>query len=254
MMKRLFRTVVLTKKTLFYMALACLGLTVSAQAAPIYIGVQDGNGAITTVVSNGNGNGTFGSSSSPIEVGTSGIYVSGSDEGTPPLPEPEIISNAVDVSGEHDGNGGTISIYMSELNQFPLASSFNSFFSKFAATIPSTWDGFTTNSVISVTESTYVSPCAVPNSACTASDAFKTADLLSTVTFTAQGTDTAGGIAQIPAGLTTPYSTTEVYTVTFGAGYGDVSSLIDVSVPEPASLALLSAGLFGLGYVRKRSA
>jgi hypothetical protein len=249
MMKRPFRIVPPTKKTLFYMALACSGLTVSAQAAPIYIGVQDGNGAIVTVVSGANGTGTFGLT----QIGTTGIYVSGSDEGTPPLPEPDIISNALDVSGEHNGSGGTVSIYMSELNQFPLASSFNSFFSKFETTIPSTYAGFP-NSVISVTESTYVSPCAVPNVACTASDAFKTADLLSTVTFTAQGTDTAGGTAQIPAGLTTPYSTTEVYTVTFGAGYGDASSLIDVSVPEPASLALLSAGLLGLGYVRKRSA
>src|SRR5208282_6744571 len=96
-----------------------------AYSAPVYVGLQDGNGPITTVVSGANGTATFGLT----EFGSSGVYASGNVEGTPPLPEPQLLSNTLTVSGEHDA-GGTVSIYVSELNQNPL--NFNMFSSAFS--------------------------------------------------------------------------------------------------------------------------
>jgi hypothetical protein len=240
---------------------AVLGFTVvsPAYAAPLYVGLQDGNGAIVTIANGVSGPFSF----TTDEIGTSGIYASGTAEGTPPLLEPDISSTSVDVSGEHNAGGGTVSIYVSELNQNPLASSFNSFFSAFATMIPTMAPGSTTssNAVTQVILSTYAQTCAVlaTNGSCTAADAYAETNLLSTVTYTAKGiTNKTNDVAQIPVGMTAPYSTTEVYTITFGAftgaDYGDVSNAINVTVPEPMSMAVFGAGLIGLGTISRRQA
>jgi hypothetical protein len=234
-------------------ALGAVWIT-AAHAAPVYVGLQDGNGAIVKVVSNANGSAKFGSSTNPIEIGASGVYAYGSVEGTPPLSEPNLLSNSVSLSGEHDG-GGTVSIYVTELNQFPLK--FGDFYSTFANSF-APLGGFTTNTATQVVESTYITACLPANSACPASDVFAEGKLLSTTTFTPGGSTSVTKFAGVPAGETVPYAETEVYTITFAApggadgSYGQVSASIDVSVPEPVSMALLGVGMLGLGVVRRR--
>lgn len=72
-----------------------------------------------------------------------------------------------------------------------------------------------------------------------------------TLTTAATGTMTFGG----PFAITTPYSLTEVMTVTFGSGGGNANFTSDLSLlaPEPASVALLGAALlFVCGGLRRK--
>jgi hypothetical protein len=235
-------------------ALSVLGAA-GASAAPIYVGYQIGNGAITIVLSAPSGNGPFnyGSAGAPISVGTSGIVIYGTVEGTPPLPEPDLLSNAVSLSGEHDPSGGPISIYVTELNQFPT--NFGDFYSTFGANLPATGPSGP-NDAISVVESTYVHACANPGGACLASDEYQKDVLLSTTTFSGIGSGSTVGYASLPPNETTPYAVTEVYTVNFtpNGGYGQVNASIAVTVPEPLSIGLLGSGLFALGLIRRSRA
>jgi hypothetical protein len=242
--------------------LGMAGLAGGAQAAPVYVGLQDGNGAIATVINAPSGNGPFGFSIT--QIGLSGIYASGSVEGTPPLNEPDLLSTALTVSGEHDPAGGTVSIYVTELNQFPLT--FTSYLSTFSNLFPALSTlgngNQTANTVTQVVESTYVTSCLPVGANCQplyapgGANQYPEGILLSTTTFTSNAVTTVTEGAGRP-NLTAPYAETEEYTITFAPAsgvntYGGVSSSIDVATPEPMSLALFGSALLGLGVVRQR--
>lgn len=231
------------------LALFSLAGITRSMAAPIYVGLQSGNGAIAqpslaTVPSGGY-------SFSLTEIGTSGVYASGSVEGTPPLPEPELLSNTLEMAGEGDPSGAVVSIYVTETNQFPA--SFNSYFSHFSTTLPAIVNSGP-NSVTQVEESIYVHDCTGSPGCNATTDVFNLDKLVASDTFTATGS--VSDVNQITPGLTGPYAITEVYTVTFGPGglghYGEAINSISMSVPEPASLAILGVSIIGMTLVRRR--
>jgi len=225
-----------------------------ARAAPVYVGLQDGNGTIVTIVNGVQGTATFGTT----EIGTSGIYASGTVEGTPPLPEPQLVTTNLALAGEHDPNGGTISIYVTETNMETM--SFSAFLSSFAASIPFLApENGDPNTVTSVTESIFEANCALPhtNGCNNTTDVYNLAHLIGSETYSTTGSVT-NVLSPITPGIALPYAITEVTTVTFsdggvGAyGYADDSISLNTAIPEPMSMTLLGVGLLGLGVARRR--
>ncbi len=213
-----------------------MGWSYQASAVPVYIGLQEASvngGAIT------NESGAGGGTNSSTFSGAYGTFTVNTVTGTA-LGEPALDSTSTNASSSA---AGVLNVFVSETNNFPSAP---------VSTFLST---FTTNelngAITSVKESTYAVPCAA--SPCTATDAFNinAADLLSTTTFTTAGPDVFG-TSPPPAGLTTPYSVIEVYTIT-ATGVGNDNSTIDISAtPLPSTWTMLIASLLGLGLFAYR--
>jgi hypothetical protein len=112
--------------------------------------------------------------------------------------------------------------------------------------LSSNWlSSFTTNQITNgwtVNEATYYDP---GNGLYAETDPLDSATLTSS-NQVASSTD--------PANVTTGmFSLTEVFTITAIAGGGTANDTIDLqAVPEPGTLALLGAGLIGLGFIRRR--
>lgn len=218
----------------------CFGV---AQAAPIYVGWSVNGSAITTTSQCNGANGSC-TITNQVEGGDF-LIQSLTVTGTPPSPEPDLVSGTTDINSSHVE---TVQLYVSELNQFPT--NFSGFVSNFA--VSALGGGLT-----SVTESTYATACSGGNNMpCLAADEYAHAagNLLSTTTFTSTGTVTQ--TAPTPTFATTPYVTTLVYTFDFTAVDGNVTAGIDLSTtPIPAALPLFASGLGAMGlfgWRRKR--
>jgi hypothetical protein len=214
----------------------------SANAAPVYIGLSSDGGATIT---DETPSGPQGSASISNVTYGNFSYITVNATGTPPLNEPDLNSTSISLTGSP---GGTLKIYVTELNQFPV--NFNSFESIFATTLNPTAlaNGMT------VSEATYATACTVPNSACTAANIFATGTLLSQTTFSSNGSQV--WIAPVPSFAVIPYSTTLVYTVTGATGseYSsiDLASSSRISnggsqevTPLPAAVWLMGSVLGG---------
>ncbi len=211
----------MTIRKLFLAAvlLASTALGSAAHANPVIIGYSLDNGSTIAVINTGDGSaGVTG-----YKVGNYTISLSAT--GTPVMTNPNFGSNTLTV---RSSDGGTITLYATEQDNNAVIPSFNI--------------GLSNNplSDYSVTESFYASSTNV---------AFATTNLLASATL-------LPGVTQsmtAPFSLTTPYSITEVYRIAFeGAGVVDATILERANVPEPMSMAILGAGLAGLGLTRLR--
>ena len=149
--------------------------------------------------------------------------------GTPGVPEPTLDTTSIDVSS---GGSGTLYVWITE-QDISAPAGISNFLSGFTS---NTWNGLVT----SVTETTYLSK----------NNALFGGTELATATFTTQSQSVNDTVAS--PDLTSPYSETVEYILTF-AGQGSANDTIDMAaVPEPASLALLGMGIFGMGIFNAR--
>jgi len=199
-------------------------LTSVARADTVSIGLQEAgfNGGSIVSVASGSGSASF--------SGSYGTFVLNLVDGlgTPPLPEPQLDSSSIDVSSSASG---TLTVYVTE-SGVSSVTGVNNFLS-----------GFTMNILTSgwtVTESTYVD---------LGNGVFAITSPLGSQVFT--GIGSASSINATPS-LGSPFSETEVFTISAN-GTGQSNATITMQrVPEPATLSLLGMGLLSLLGLRKK--
>jgi len=178
-----------------------------------------------TNICSGNGN-----CSSPTAVSVGSWSISASVSGTPPQTQGTLLSQTIDV--ETSGSG-TIWIFANETGlTSPLGT--NNWVSSFTANLlPAGWSVLERTCLVN---SGVVDVCS---------------PTLHQATLTSIGTS---GPFTDSFTTTSPYTAVEEYIIT-ATGTGSANLTINLSpaaAPEPASLALLGAGLAGLGLLRRR--
>lgn len=207
------------------LATAALGLSgalAAAHADLISIGLSQDGGAISTVAS-GAGNAFF--------SGTFGAFAVNniSGTGTPPNPEPNLLTNSINVTTASAGH--TLNVFITEQGlSSPIG--INAFLSTFTS------NAFI-GKVASVGETTLLD----------IGNGLYGGTLLDSQTFTTIGIATS---LDATPNLAAPYSETAEFVVT-SAGSGSVNDTINITkAPEPATFAILGVGLVGLGFIRRR--
>jgi PEP-CTERM motif-containing protein len=204
--------------------LLAMALTSSPSKATIYIEVSDTGGGTNSTSSN---------TGSAMLSGTTGNFsysLISSVGTTAPAVLTTQISTVSDIT-----TGTVFTIEASSTgNTAPIGTNLP-FLSTFAQNLTG----------MQVTETTYVSQT---------NTQFALTDLLGTTTFPA-GTTNGSSASVNLATITSPYSITEVFTLTPSAnGQTDLSSGITVTagVPEPATWAMIVLGFLGVGFMAYR--
>jgi len=205
-------------------ALTASGLALAAAtpaSAGIFIGVSINGGPITQVATDGS------TGSVNYNTTTNGFFFNTNGTGFPLLLQPSLLTQSVNIG--QTGNGGTLSIYITQTDLSALSGSLAS--------------TFTSNTITnaSVVLSSYYSTA----------NALFGGTLLQSSSFS--GTGTFAGVN--PLTLNLPFSETVRYDLTFGPGSGNfngTANLTMVAVPEPTTWAMMMLGFVGLGYTVRR--
>lgn len=206
-------------------------------AAPVYIGLQESGVNGGGISDQGNADGSF----SIVNTNYGNFTVlNASGTGSPDLTEPNFDSASLSISSSSANSSNPLNIYLSILNQNVLPPAYSSTFT--SNNLPAGW---------TLMESTFVTAC---GTSCSAANAFATANLLSTTTFTSTGTVTQVAGNPLPSG---PYVTTELYTITSNGVTGNAeNATIDLSAatatPLPSTWTMLIATLLGIGWFAHR--
>lgn len=219
MRKILFATVAATTLAFASAASAALLIRVSSSVGP----------ASVTTPSEADGDVAFVGSI----AGFSSVIVSA--QGVPQIPTPELSTTAIEATPDSGAFPRTLTV---EITQTGLTS--------FTGILLNTFTGNT------LTSGNNYSTFTIEHYFDASNTAFGTGSLMASASYTGVGSFNTPAQAAAVDAMGNPFSETVIYTITV-TGPGSISgtSQITNQVPEPATLALLGAGLLGLAAVRR---